>query len=372
MNSLETIKMWAVDTDSRIVSIQATSDMDSERLLEDALTSRPDLLLPGLKLVGRQTPTATGWLDLLGVDEDGRLVVFELKKGTLSRDAVSQVIDYASSLNSMDMSGLTDHIAQHSGMNGIEEIDIGDWYGEAFPGKALTELLPPRMFLVGLGADEPTERMVRFLAEQGSDISLLTFYGFAYDGKTLLARHVEVEGSAGAESSTVRRRSRSDMVNEFNARTGDLGVIGLIETVRQMFTQTSRDIFQGRYSPAYESTGVSRTTFSLLERADSGNMSYRAYFSISMDPEPGKVQINFYARAIELCLDAFERLTQQDPFTKRTPSYAGSTGQVQWDILLPMNSQADWETHKEKLTALTQAVYEAWLNRERDNESDSE
>ena len=32
-----------------------------------------------LKLVGRQTPTQTGWLDLLAIDQDGRLVVYELK-----------------------------------------------------------------------------------------------------------------------------------------------------------------------------------------------------------------------------------------------------------------------------------------------------
>ena len=58
------------------------------------------MLMPGLKLVGRQTPTEGGPLDLLGVDEDGRLVVFELKREMLSREAVAQVIDYASYLDS--------------------------------------------------------------------------------------------------------------------------------------------------------------------------------------------------------------------------------------------------------------------------------
>ena len=58
--------------------------------------------MEGLTLVGRQTPTEGGPLDLLGVDADGRLVVFELKRGTLSRDAVAQVVDYASYLNAME------------------------------------------------------------------------------------------------------------------------------------------------------------------------------------------------------------------------------------------------------------------------------
>ena len=64
------------------------------------------MLMPDLTLVGRQTPAGGGALDLLGVDEDGRLVVFELKRGTLTRDAVAQVIDYCSYLESLDVDTL--------------------------------------------------------------------------------------------------------------------------------------------------------------------------------------------------------------------------------------------------------------------------
>ena len=38
---------------------------------------------------------------MLGIDEYGRLVVFELKRGTLVREAVAQIIDYASDLANM-------------------------------------------------------------------------------------------------------------------------------------------------------------------------------------------------------------------------------------------------------------------------------
>ena len=85
--------------------------MESELLLEETLVNNPGLLLEDLTLVGRQTPTEGGPLDLLGVDGDGRLVVFELKRGTLSRDAVAQVIDYASDLDNMDLVNLANHIS---------------------------------------------------------------------------------------------------------------------------------------------------------------------------------------------------------------------------------------------------------------------
>ena len=195
---MDEVKIWAVDDASTVVSLASKSQVDTEALLEETLVANPDLLIPGLRLVGRQTPTEGGPLDLLGVDEDGRLVVFELKRGTLSRDAVAQVIDYASYLDAMELAELAEYISERSGEHGIEKIqDFQDWYNS----RGFGELKPLRLFLVGLGADDRTERMVRFLAENsGMDISLLTFHGFAYDGRTLLARQVEVEGAADTRS----------------------------------------------------------------------------------------------------------------------------------------------------------------------------
>ena len=191
---MEDIQIWSIDG-SQVSQLELSGRMESEQLLEETLVSNPGLLLEDLTLVGRQTPTEGGPLDLLGVDGDGRLVVFELKRGTLSRDAVAQVIDYASDLDDMGLVVLADHISERSGEHGIEKIeDFQDWYIRRGFGE-LESLKPLRMFLVGLGADDRTERMVKFLASSSSmDISLLTFHGFDYDGKTLLAKQVEVEG----------------------------------------------------------------------------------------------------------------------------------------------------------------------------------
>ena len=128
---MDEVKIWAVDGDSNVEPLASKVQTDTEALLEDTLVKNPDLLIPGLKLVGRQTPTAGGPLDLLGVDEEGRLVVFELKRGTLSRDAVAQIIDYASDLDAMDMDALASHISEQSGKHGIDEIeDFQNWYSQ--------------------------------------------------------------------------------------------------------------------------------------------------------------------------------------------------------------------------------------------------
>ena len=92
---MEDIKIWALEG-TEVEPLEPSNRTESEQLLEETLVNNPGLLMEGLKLVGRQTQTQGGPLDLLGVDEDGKLVVFELKRGTLSRDALGQVIDYAS------------------------------------------------------------------------------------------------------------------------------------------------------------------------------------------------------------------------------------------------------------------------------------
>ena len=237
---MDEVKIWAIQDESKAVALESKSQVDTEGLLEETLVANPNLLIPGLRLVGRQTPTEGGPLDLLGVDEDGRLVVFELKRGTLSRDAVAQIIDYASDLDSKSDVELAEHIADSSGAGGIENIDdFEEWYGENTEAQSLDSLRPLRLFLIGLGADDRTERMVRFLADNsGMDISLLTFHGFVYDGKTLLARQVEVEAAADPGPRRARRYvSTAERRERLAKRVGDSGVSEIFGAARDMFTE---------------------------------------------------------------------------------------------------------------------------------------
>ena len=54
---MDDIKLWAVDGSNGAVPVAAADRMESERLLEETLVDNPDLLMPGLTIVGRQAPT---------------------------------------------------------------------------------------------------------------------------------------------------------------------------------------------------------------------------------------------------------------------------------------------------------------------------
>ncbi len=340
---MDEVKIWALDGDSNVTPLASKDHTDTESLLEETLVRNPDLLIPGLRLVGRQTPTEGGPLDLLGVDEDGRLVVFELKRGTLSRDAVAQIIDYASDLNAKNDVALAEHIAANSGVGGIERIeDFEEWYGENTDGQSLDSLRPLRLFLIGLGADERTERMVRFLAENtGMDISLLTFHGFAYDGKTLLARQVEVEAAAETGPRRRRRLSVQERRERLNKKIEDSGVSETFSAV------------QGMFEASWPQFTTNPTGLGLSIR-------FRRRTYARIDPTKGSVRIVFFPSAKALCLDEFRQPVEEIPYEtypkKREPLKDPRT-EIQFQL-----TSEEWEQHRDRLSALTTAVYEAWEN----------
>ena len=344
---MEEIKIWAIEDTPEVVPLEPKGQVDTESLLEETLVKNPQLLIPGLRLIGRQTPMGGGALDLLGVDEDGKLVVFELKRGTLSRDAVAQIIDYASDLEAMGQDALASHISDRSGEHGIEEIeDFQEWYGRDFGG--LEGLRPLRMFLVGLGADDRTERMVTFLANNsGMDISLLTFHGFAYEGKTLLAKRVRVEGTADLDFHSARRYlSAAEKRERLTGHVEEFGISELFAAVRHMFWEN----WPGRR----ENIGPTAIGLQLLERTETGRRT-PAYARI--DTDQGSVRIVFYGRAVDLCPDEFDQAKRAIPFeTYRGPS---DTEGTYAEVIFPLDT-AGWDTHKERLTVLMQAVYAAW------------
>ena len=93
------IVIWEIDRASRAgTKLDLAKRVETEEMLEAVLVANPNILMRGLTLVGRQVPVETGYVDLLGVDEDGRLVVFELKREKLTRDVVAQILDYCSYL----------------------------------------------------------------------------------------------------------------------------------------------------------------------------------------------------------------------------------------------------------------------------------
>lgn len=352
---MEETKIWSVEGTSAI-PLNTTNQMESEGLLEDILTANPDMLEDGLELIGRQTSTAGGPLDLLGVDTDGRLVVYELKRGRLNRDAVAQVIDYASSLNAMNEEALYRHISERSGNLGVQKIDnFDEWYSNNWSDEGSESLMPPRMVLVGLGVDDTTERMVQYMASSGMDISLLTFHGFINsDRRTLLTRNVEVDSDRINVNQGPRSRHRNRRAR-FEER-----VKGLPTDTRDVFDAAER-MLKAQYrrlSATYANTWVNfNLDYSWYQASELNRV---ATLFIELDEVKNCIKFGFHPMAIHLIsMSEFEDYGVA--FEIGEPKAITRIG-VEHEIRFPLHSLEEWENRRVMLTALTKKVCEAYDN----------
>lgn len=302
---MQEIGLWTIDDSNgqiRATPANAVRSTETEEKLEELLVASPDLLMPGLTLVGRQLETEGGPLDLLGVDEDGRLVVFELKKGTLTRDAVAQVVDYTSDLFVQGATYVTNLVEEQSDGNGIDRIDdFVEWHTRQHPGasEALDE--PPRMILVGLGVDGRALRMVEFLAKSGVDIELITFQAFVSDGQLFLARQVERSRQKSPSGGMTKNQKAAILREEARKR----GVGELMEQVAGFFRK--------QFAAAYENTGKESYSYALTEQTEAGRPSLRVYIRIDLWSSPTNLAIVLYERASEGIREELLMLRDEHP-----------------------------------------------------------
>lgn len=295
----EELRLWSVGQSGDAEPLSALQQMPTEMAFEELLVRNPQMLDPDIKLVGRQTLTQSGWLDLLAVDQLGRLVVFELKRGTLARDAVTQVVDYASAIDAMSVSQLAEHISERSGTNGIEGIDdFEQWYVDTFGADDLSRLLPPRMVLVGLGVDPAAERMARFMSGGPVDLSVVTFHGFTHGEERILARQLEVE--PGPEEHPYRRsattKERRSALREYLTTSGH----------EALFDRVHADIRQLIPERVYEQPGKTGIRLMLTEPDDS--RAWKTYFGVQVGYMGSVCSVSILPQAIHWGDGALQRL----------------------------------------------------------------
>ena len=294
-------QLWSISENSQNTyeaqAVEATDSTETEVMLEDLLVASTDLLGNGLTIVGRQIQTAGGQLDLLGIDQDGYLVVFELKRGTLTRDAVAQLLDYASDLEQRDADGLARLIEDNSGRSGIDRIEnFLDWYDERYPNDREPLASAPKMVLVGLGVDTRARRIVQFLSESGIDIDLLTFNAFKHEGLLFLAREVETSSQIGRHQRT-GGDTKEERLRVLLESAASLGAEDLLEDVRQFIGQ--------RAAQAYQYPGKTAYSFSLPETTDEGKESWRTYVAAYLNSKKeGTLLLRFTPRAVQAADDA--------------------------------------------------------------------
>ncbi len=198
--------------------------LESEQQLEEWIASDASLISPDILLIGKQVQTRYGGkIDLLGMDEEGNLVIIELKKDKTPRDVIAQALDYASWVRDISVEKI-ESIALEYLKEDLES---------TFSGKFGTELpdelnLSHKIIIIASHLDPTSERIVKYLSEEHDlDINVVFFSCFIdNDGKTLIGRSWLMEPEAVEDRAEQKKGRRVRLtVEQFGeiARSNGIG-----------------------------------------------------------------------------------------------------------------------------------------------------
>ncbi|RMG64490.1 MAG: DUF91 domain-containing protein [Calditrichaeota bacterium] len=180
--------------------------------LEEWIVSNPAIIGAGISIIGRQVPTKSGPLDLLGIDKHGNSVIVELKRDKLPREALAQAIDYASDVAEWSIEKFGEICTQFTGKR------LEDHLTESFPDINLENLNineTQRIILVGFGIEGALERMLNWLSDSyGVNVNaVLLQYVRTARGDELLSR-VAVISEELEEQRSKRKKFQIPMSDE--------------------------------------------------------------------------------------------------------------------------------------------------------------
>ncbi|MCA9831548.1 MAG: DUF91 domain-containing protein [Dehalococcoidia bacterium] len=204
-----------------------------EEHLEDWIDADIGIVADDVLLIGRQLRTEDGtYLDLLGIDRSGDLVVIELKRDKTLRDTVAQAIDYAEWCYRLSDDRIMDIAAARYG--GEEQfrdtftLQLGVPFPESLNGRQ-------RLLVVAPTIPDHTSRVIEYLAKVYTvPISAVDFDVFGLDGKRILVRHTVVEEATTGELPAPRPSQPRRSLEDFIALAHENGVGPLFEHLLTM------------------------------------------------------------------------------------------------------------------------------------------
>jgi hypothetical protein len=206
------IKCWEVSEGAEPRELQV-GGLRFEEHLENWLERDITMLSTDLVVIGRQVDN----IDLVAVDDEGRVVVIELKRDQVPREAIAQAVDYASLVSAWPATKITQMAKEYFTKVGLDFGSLDDAFLEQF-GKNLEDISlnsSQRIILVGVRMEAGVERMVEWLSENGVDINiaLFTFHELE-EGHHILARTFAISEEVTAARSAAKSGRRPPISRE--------------------------------------------------------------------------------------------------------------------------------------------------------------
>jgi hypothetical protein len=192
------MKVFAIQPDGKFSEyVQTPFQVDHEEtILEDWLESNPDGIIEdeSILVIGRQVLTNLGgFIDLVGLDRKGNVIVVELKRNRTPRDALAQALEYASFIERLDMSQLESILRSYLNDESLGLAEHHREYFELAPDEAVAFNKDQRIVLVGQKITPDIRQTASFLGSKGISVTCVEFTFFqAAGGTRLLSQEIVV------------------------------------------------------------------------------------------------------------------------------------------------------------------------------------
>jgi hypothetical protein len=200
------IKSWQI-VNGKLTQV-STSLIESGRKekddLEEWIKSNPEIIGNDIAIIGEQVQTKSGPLDFLGIDKYGNMVIVELKRDKLPREALAQAIDYASDIATYEKDFINEICLKFSGQT------LENYLSTKFPDINLDGFVvnqTQRLLLVGFSVEESLHRMIEWLSEKYSIgiNAIVLHYIKTHNGEELLSRTVIIPEEIDKENITKKK-----------------------------------------------------------------------------------------------------------------------------------------------------------------------
>lgn len=208
------MRVFRIQADNRFVNFDQLpfNAEHDESTLEDWLEKNTDKILEDSRLlvIGRQVHTSLGgFIDLLGIDSHGDVVVVELKRDRTPRETVAQALEYASYIAELEFDELEEICRSYTKE---ETLNLAEHHRDHFslgPNIAVSFNKDQRLVIVGQQISPGIIKTARFLGSKGVRVTCVEFTYFqSEDGEDrLMTQETVVEGKTEkqAPSSSVSK-----------------------------------------------------------------------------------------------------------------------------------------------------------------------
>lgn len=204
VSSVQAVRLWKIEK-------EAPQEIDKSKLnleerLERWIASNISIVSPDLLVIGRQVETSFGGLiDLLCMEENGDIVILELKRDKTHREITAQVLDYATWVK-----GLTAEQIETIASRYFEDISFEEAYQKKFNHDLPDSINEEhKMLVVGSEIDSTSRRIISYLSETyGVAMNAITFNYFKDGDREYLARIFLIEPSKAEIAQSIRPTKR--------------------------------------------------------------------------------------------------------------------------------------------------------------------